>query len=285
MKVTTEQIQAARRVDLYEFLKNHRPDDVVVEGNSLRLKIDHSVSIRRGYAGYKDFSSGATGNGVDLLVRYFGYTVPQAVAELTGGAPRVTTAAATVQPAVRFIKLPPTAENYRRVFAYLQQQRKIPADVIQRLIDDRLLYQAAETNNAVFVNRNRDFAELRGTLSEKPFHGVLKTSSDRFWHFQGSPTAAGVRPTAYVCESAIDAISLYLLDRMYGRDTAAYYCSIGGAANYDTIDRIRRHANAVLAVDNDHAGDLCRERYPDLPYVLPDKKDWNDDWREPLLII
>ena len=286
MKVTTDQIQAARRVDLYEFLKNHRPDDVVVEGNSLRLKIDHSVSIRRGYAGYKDFSSGATGNGVDLLVRYFGCTVPQAVAELTGGAPPATAAPTTPAPRdVREIELPAKAENYRRLFAYLQQQRKIPTDVVQRLIDDGLLYQAAETNNAVFINRRGDFAELRGTLSAHPFHGVLKTRSDRFWSFEGSPVAPTDVPTAYICESAIDAISLYLIHRQRNDDIAAHYCSIGGTANYDTIDRIRRHANAVLAVDNDHAGELCRARYPDLPAIIPTGKDWNDDWRDPLLII
>lgn len=281
MKVTTEQIQAARRVDLYEYLKNHRPDDVMIEGNSLRLKADHSVSIRRGYSGYRDFSSGATGNGIDLLVRYFGYDVPQAVAELNGGAPQVATAPATTAPRdVREIELPAKAESYRRLFAYLTQERKIPADVVQRLIDEGLLYQAAGTNNAVFVNRRGDFAELRGTLSAHPFHGVLKTQPDRFWSFEGSPIAATDVPAAYICESAIDAISLYLIHRRHGADTSAHYCSLGGTANYDTISRIRRHARAVLAVDNDQAGAVCRARFPELPAVIPDGKDWNDDWRE-----
>lgn len=281
MKVTTEQIQAARRVDLYEFLRSHHADEVVVEGNSLRLKADHSVSIRRSYAGYRDFSSGATGNGVDLLVRYFGYTVPQAVAALTATAPAVATGqTTTVSPNVKTFTLPGKADGYRRVFAYLQQQRKIPADIIQRLIDKELLYQAERTNNAVFVNRKGDFAELRGTLSEKPFHGVLKTEADRFWSFEGSPIAPGEVPRAYICESAIDAISLYLLQRSHGEDTRAHYCSIAGVANQQTIDRIKRHSHAILAVDRDEAGDRCRAQNKDIPHAVPKNKDWNDDWKE-----
>lgn len=279
MKATTDQIRAARRADLYDFLRRHHPDDVHVEGNSLRLKADHSVSVKRGYSGFRDFSTGATGNGIDLLVRYLGYSIPQAAEALAAGVPTPSTGVvATPPPRVVPITPPPKAANYRRIFAYLQQQRMIPADVIQRLVDEDLLYQAEQSNNAVFISRQKDFCELRGTLSQKPFHGVLKTQPDRFWSFQGSPIEYEGKPTAYICESAIDAISLYLVHRHHDMDTRAHYCSLGGAANYDTIKRIQRHARAILAVDQDHAGDLCRERFPDLPTFNSRKKDWNEEW-------
>ena len=58
------------------------------------------------------------------------------------------------------------------------------------------------------------------------------------------------------------------------------YVSIGGVANQQTINRLikgSKHSNVVLAVDNDQAGQDCRDRNPDLTYILPKNKDWNDD--------
>ena len=278
--VSTEQIRAARQADLYEFLRNRHAADVKIEGNSLRLKDNNSISVRRGYAGYKDFSTGETGNGIDLLTNYLGYTMPEAVLALGGSAVATGTTGQTTTPPPRAkdVEFPARAGDYRQLFAYLQTQRKIPAEVIQRLIDQSLLYQAKETNNAVFINRKRDFAELRGTLSQKPFHGVLKTQPDRFWSFEGTPIGQGEVPTAYICESAIDAISLYLLHTSHGEDTRAHYCSLAGVANQQTIDRIKRHSHAILAVDKDAAGDRCREQNRDIPHILPKTKDWNEDW-------
>ena len=280
VRVSTEQIRAARQADLYDFLRAKHADDVKIEGNSLRLKDNNSISIRRGYAGYKDFSSGETGNGIDLLTNYLGYTMPEAVLALGGSTAATGTTARTTTPPPRAkdIELPAKAQDYRKLFAYLLTQRKIPADIIQRLIDQELLYQADGTNNAVFVNRKKDFAELRGTLSGKSFHGVLKTEPDRFWSFEGTPITPGEVPKAYICESAIDAISLYLLHRRHGEDTRAHYCSIAGVANQKTIERIRRHSRAILAVDNDEAGGRCREQNKDIPYIIPHAKDWNEDW-------
>lgn len=282
IQVSSEQIRAARQADLYDFLRAKHADDVKIEGNSLRLKDNNSISIRRGYAGYKDFSSGETGNGIDLLTNYLGYTMPEAVLALGGSTVATGTTARTTTPPPRAkdIELPAKAQDYRKLFAYLLTQRKIPADIIQRLIDQELLYQAERTNNAVFVNRKGDFAELRGTLSEKPFHGVLKTEADRFWSFEGSPVAPGEVPRAYICESAIDAMSLYLLHRSRGEDTRAHYCSIAGVANQKTIERIKRHSHAILAVDRDEAGERCRSQNKDIPHAVPKNKDWNDDWKE-----
>lgn len=282
MQVSKEQIRAARQADLYEFLRARHANEVKIEGNSLRLKDNNSISIRRGYAGYKDFSSGETGNGIDLLTNYLGYTMQEAVLALAGSTVATDTTVRTTAPPpqAKDIELPAKAQDYRKLFAYLLTQRKIPADIIQRLIDDGLLYQADQTNNAVFINRKGDFAELRGTLSEKPFHGVLKTEADRFWSFEGSPVTPGEVPRAYICESAIDAVSLYLLHRTRGEDTQAHYCSIAGVANQKTIDRIKRHSRAVLAVDRDEAGERCRAQNKDIPHAVPKNKDWNDDWKE-----
>ncbi len=94
MRVTPEQIQAARVTDLYDWALRHPDlfeDEGKGEGASLRLKSNHSVSIKQGYCGFKDFaaendeSRKAKGNSIDFLVKHLGYDFVSAVKELLKG--------------------------------------------------------------------------------------------------------------------------------------------------------------------------------------------------------
>ena len=71
-----------------------------------------------------------------------------------------------------------------------------------------------------------------------------------------------------------------LIHQQEGKNIPAAYVSIGGVANQRTIDRLKRKHGVVLAVDNDPAGEECRKRNPDLPAVIPDRKDWNEDLQQ-----
>ena len=122
----------------------------------------------------------------------------------------------------------------------------------------------------------RDFAELRGTYTfGNPFHGIVPHSRhDGFWWFRTSRNAA----KAYICEAAIDAISLYELHKIQGNHEEAYYISIAGVAKQPAIDRLKKYKyKLVLSVDNDDAGQNCRNRNSDLEYIIPVHKDWNED--------
>lgn len=76
--------------------------------------------------------------------------------------------------------------KYKNLFAYLTKTRKIPAEVVQKLLDEELIYQESEHNNIVFVNNQRTFAEVHGTSSYgKSFHGIVKNSDTlAFWWFK-----------------------------------------------------------------------------------------------------
>ena len=163
-----------------------------------------------------------------------------------------------------------------RVLSYLAS-RGIPEWMSQRLMQSGLLYQEAKTNNIVFVSEEHDFCELRGTVPNNPFHQCRKADADRYWSF--CPMLAPPL-LAFICESSIDALSLYLLRGYYGQEPDAFpavYCSIGGVCNNNAIDRICAQYVSILAVDNDQAGEKCRERYPNLGHFIPQKKDWNED--------
>lgn len=273
------QVQLARRAKcLFEYLVTHHADSVELDrhGKTLRLAANHSISVKNGYGGYLDFATGEHGNGIDLLCRHFGYDFQTAVLALCGDTTDFSFPSPSrpteMKKKSEGLQLPPPATNCRRMMAYLTQSRRLPAPLVQMLIDKKLLYQADTTNNAVFVSQARDFAELRGTLTAKPYHGIAPGSRhDGCWTFRlGSGTDATI---AYICESAIDAISLAAI-----LGHAAYYVSVAGAAKQGAIDRVKRsRLTVVIATDNDAAGDECRRRNSDCDTLRPEAKDWNED--------
>ena len=289
MYVDRKSIEKARTADLHAFLCLAHPDAFLREGRGIRMKGNRSLCIKAGYYGYRDFSTGETGNGITFLMRHMGYSFQDAVLALCGapapgprpGAPPGAGAGAggggpQEGPAGR-IRLPrAAAPPYSRVYAYLMG-RGIPKSAVGGLVRAGLLYQAAGTGNAVFVNRERDCCELRGTstYAGRAFHGCLRSGPDRFWYFL---PGGGKADAAYVTEAAIDAISLCLLHRAAGMDVSRHaYASMGGASNHRVVGRISRGIRTVLAVDNDPAGDECRRRHPGLEHAVPERKDWNED--------
>lgn len=257
------------------------------------------------------------GNNVDYLMYWLGYSYQDAVLALIGESGADSSYVPVVNPPIpetKEITLPkPLDGRYKNLYAYMIS-RKIPSETIQMLIDKGILYQSAEGNNIVFVNPQGDYCEMRGTNSyadrrcskrkecerytsgehtwctqmetcaaykPDPFHGCRKTRPDRFWYLDSDPK----EPTKhiYVCEAAMDAVSLYVIHQRQHVEGKGVYVSIGGVANQQTIDRISRwskNSNVVLAVDNDQAGQDCRDRNPDLAYILPKNKDWNDDLKK-----
>ena len=272
MYVDSNMIDKARTADLYKFLKTNHLDLFRKEGISIRLIGANSVSIRQGYYGYSNFSTGETGNGIDFLMNYLGYSFQEAVKALAENE-EYTAYKANEKPVVPIncgkIKLPDRAPlPHSRMFAFLFK-RGLSKDIIAELSSRGLIYQSAGNNNVVFVNKERDYCELRGTYTytEKPFHGCIKNRPDRFWYFMENES----RPNrAYVTEAAIDAISLYLIHKNSGEYTSsAVYVSVGGASNHKAIKRIKNGIRTILAVDNDKAGQLCRDHHRGLEYILP----------------
>lgn len=278
MKVTKEQIRQARQTNLYNYLIAHHANAVKIEGNTLRLANNHSVCIKQGYNGFSDFATGDRGNCIDFLMVYLGYSFQDAVMSLYGAntsnfsfsIPVKENHTEMEKEKNQNIQLPSPAKDYRRMLAYLTKTRHIPSYIIQPLIDKGLIYQADKSNNAVFVSAKKDFGELRGTLTDRPYHGIVAGSRhDGCWAFSLGKGA----DTAYICESAIDAISLATI-----LGEVAYYISIAGAGKQLAVDRIKASGlKIIIATDNDQAGDACRYRNNDCDTIRPQKKDWNED--------
>ncbi|MBR1683495.1 MAG: toprim domain-containing protein [Clostridia bacterium] len=277
-----ELIRKARRTDLAEFLLAYHPDAVKRTGSCVYLREYDSVYTRFGFCGYTRFSTGEKGNSIDLLVRYLGYDFKRAVEVLTSsGMPNVSdpslspssTTSHAEAPSIQYERPQPDEQPYKRVVAYLLS-RGIPEDTIRMLLSENLLYQEKGTGNAVFISRNQDFCELRGTIPGVTFHGIRRKYPNCFWSMKST---SGRVERAYICEGAIDAISLSVLHAMKGTSEAAAYVGIGGVTNQQPINRISKSVETIIAVDNDKAGQICREANARLQHIIPVYKDWNED--------
>ena len=91
--------------------------------------------------------------------------------------------------------------------------------------------------------------------------------------------------TVYVCEAAIDAISLMILQQKYNPKIKACYASIGGVKD-KAIDKLKSmFKKVIIAVDNDDKAYEFRDKHTDLFNIVPPAKlgnngqlikDWND---------
>lgn len=277
---TQEQLRRARKTDLYEFCRKNHSNMFIFEGMSIRLKTNRSLSIKCGYCGYTDFANAETGNSIDFLVRHMEYKLDQAVFALCGET--AVPVRHIYDDSLKVDKLQPVFPkpvkgSYKNLFAYLMK-RCISQVTIKKLIDEGIIYQEVEHNNIVFINKEKDWGEIRSTydLNSTTFkHGIISNSrTDGFWWFRTAEHPI----KAYICEAAIDALSLYEIQRTETINEPTLYISVGGAGKQRAIDRIKSHKlRTILAVDNDDAGEKCRRKNPELEALLPVCKDWNED--------
>lgn len=286
-ELTRELIDEAKAVNLYDYLLSHYPSDVEKAGDSLKLKFNHSVSVKRGTNCGYDFATGQGYNTINFLDEFFGIPFPKSVfALLNGKTVPVSqgTKAEVVEEKGGFDPPPKVQGKSPNLFAYLCN-RGISAETIGSLMKLGILYQSdkAHSNNIVFLNKERDFGEIRESNSFKKFKQTIGNSrADGYWSF----TVGGKEEPdiVFICESAIDAISLYELQRedIKKLGKTVKFASTGGAGKQQAIDRLKReHPDiCVLACDNpdiDPAGKKCCEKNPDLKLLKPQGKDWNAD--------
>ena len=291
MHYVKEDIEKAKHTNLYNYLYQNHLSSFTIEGGSLRLKKNHSISIAPDYVGFYDFATRESGDGIQFLMDYMGYTFQKAVGSLLKADNIVLSSIdrkkdISMPEEPREIELPKKEEGSpTRVIAYLLG-RGISMSIIVNLLNQGLLYQSAGTNNCVFINYEKDYFEQRGTITkeylkeeQEPFRQVKRTLKSNFWYIANNNIPFDEVEKVLVCEAAIDAISLYQILHEHLKSKQKYACvSIGGVANQETINRlVSTGKEVVLAVDNDAAGEFCRKTNESLLYLLPIHKDWNQD--------
>jgi hypothetical protein len=183
-------------------------------------------------------------------------------------------------PRTRSLALPPpVADNWPRVRHYLVAERKLPATLLQPLVQSGVLYADARAN-AVFLLLDAGAtalgAELRGTTA-LAWRGMAPGSRKDRGFFSVAPSTSCA---IVLCESAIDALSCHALH-------PDYRCLSTSGARPDPAwlpALIAQGLPIYCGFDADPTGDAMAQRmhafHPSILRLRPLAKDWNDLLRQ-----
>lgn len=250
MTVSKEMIKLAKETNLINFLIDKYPEDIIknVKDGTYRNKHHDSLVINPN-AWYR-FSTGDGGDTIQYLMEFQGKSFQDAVMELfryqiiSSDAPCINTP--------RRYKSPSKSKfEPNNVINYLTQ-RGIAFETIQMLFKKGVLYEDNK-RNAVFcrTDKGKEMCVIKGTDADVRFNKIITKVPDNYWYF-----SIGDNPEIiYVCESPIDAISLYECNQM----NPGYYVSMNGLKP-KTMDRIVQELGKgrgrviKIGVDWDKAG-------------------------------
>ena len=174
------------------------------------------------------------------------------------------------------LRLPtPAPGQLARVRDYLILQRRLPTRLVASLIDSGSLYADARAN-ALFLLRTEQQvpvgAELRGT-TPRAWRGLAPGSRKDLGCFA---IPAQPRPTAVLCESAIDAISCLALH-------PGYRCLSTAGARPNPLwlrPLLAQGRQVYCGFDADPTGDAMAAAmialHPAIQRLRPSQHDWND---------
>lgn len=218
------------------------------------------------------------GGAIDLVIHLYGLDFKAAVAWLSSRFPGHTAAFTTPTPPScdPQLKLPaPDPDRLPCMRHYLRNERKLNPPVLELLIKSGNLYADSHAN-AVFLMRGEHGiptgAELRGT-GTLPWRGMAPGSRKNLGFF----SVPNIHHNGVIlCESAIDAISCFLIHpRLWSISTA------GARAHPAWLPHIIHLGLPVYCgFDNDPTGESMAnsmiQRYPSIKRLPPPRHDWND---------
>lgn len=263
-------INRYRKIDLYDYLIGAEPDNWIIGPKYLTNKAHDSLVVTKG-KGWVWNSQGLRGgsNPIDYLCDYYNISFKEAVQIIAKSKTSYnlsdaykTTSRCTTLPIKIYDK------DYI-IYNYLCKQRALNPQIVKMLIMQNKIYltQNDKYYNICFFNPNNYHYQITGITTSK-----YKCCSDgkHCWWF-----GCKKKLKAYICESPIDAISLYQLLQ----ENDAMYISLGGCWSRRSL--IKKIANyfkeTILAIDNDNAGNITADAYPILQRIVPKNKDWNQD--------
>lgn len=283
-KYTAEEIEEACSVDFIEFMESEYPDRIRYFRSEYRDTEHDSLVFYKDH--YHRFSNEDHGNAINYLQKYIGLTFIESVDKLLNfGLLHISQYNIPMEPEkpVKTIYRPIKNKNIENIYDYLES-RYIDTSTLQLELGKNKMYSASVKNEGdnyiCFANDEMKFYILKNTESTGTKNMIISENPGGYWWFV--PFGENLEEydsifNVYVCESPIDAISLYRLESV-----PAVYCSMGGLKDISLKQICERfsdqkHYKIVLAVDNDKSGnDFCK-KHSEFERIVPDFKDWNED--------
>ena len=297
MYADKNKIAIAKNTDLIEFLLENYPE--IIEYNYRKKSYRHtkhdSLVINSDF--WYQFSRSRGGDQISFLVTFCEMSFPQALEALSkfsdiscveSDSPKNIKRIDTVLVDEDIIDenfTPPAKKPYAKNVRNYLYNRDIPYATTDMLIEQNLIYEDYR-KNCVFYCETQKMCILRGTREEK-WMKIIRAIPNSYWFFKKGTNPENI----YICESSIDAISVYECN--HHRD--GYYCALAGLKNRTYLRIVRDLAldsdgnlckNLKIAVDWDEAGKNFLNNEIDRTYKfvalrpttaeMEKCKDWND---------
>ena len=268
-----EIIDQVKKLDLFSYLKNYDPDELVyISRDNYCTKTHDSLKISNGKWFW--FSKGFGGyNALDYLIKVRGYKFSEAM--------KIILNHSRINPPIQYenkekikdynLVLPEKNTDNKRVIDYLTS-RGIDKDIVLECIDNELIYEEKNNHNVVFIGRDPvnkpRYASVRGTNKTrfmKEAYGSHKAFSFKLDSLNNSDEI-------HLFESAIDLLSYATILKLEDKEWYNYnFLSLAGV--YQPSKNIEdsklplalsfylnQHQNIkkiVLHLDNDTTGRLA----------------------------
>ena len=277
---TREQIEAANRTDLVDFLTIH--GEKLKRCGAQYLWEKHQVWIRgnRWYTHYDAIG----GYPIGFIMKYYGFGFQDAVAELLGsGTVQCNNPVYATQKA-RELVVPEANKTMNHVYAYLMQERFIDREVISFFAHRKLLYEDAKYHNCIFVGT--DEAGVPRHIHRRGTMGSFKqteTGSRAEYSFHYDGTSEWL----FVFEAPIDMLAFITLHpENWQQHSYVALCSVSERAILHRLNINPQLKKVVLCLDHDNAGraacvrisEILKEHgYEDVRLLHSEHKDWGED--------
>jgi len=226
------------------------------------------------------------GHAVSFVMKYFGLSFQDAVAELLGNGCSAQSCVKTREKEVRELAVPVSNKTMNRVYAYLLEERCIDREVVLFFAHGKLLYEDCQYHNCVFVGKDESGAikhiHRRGTNSQSSFKQT-EAGSDKEYAFHYTGTSEWL----FVFEAPIDLMAFISLHKStWRKHSYVALCCVAEHAMLHQLSANPHLRKVVLCLDHDDAGTKATERltkilrsqgYSNVRVMLPANKDWDED--------
>jgi len=292
MRIDDNTVAQARAADALAFFEKYNGFTFTQRGGEYRCRQHPSLAVKSDRLSWFWHSKGIGGHGVlDYLVKIENMSFREAVEVVTGITPATAPPRRETEPP-KMLVLPERAGIPLRLYDYLCNKRGIDSDVVNTLIQRKMLYEDRR-GNVVFIGFDEQgkarFASVRGTYGDCSFRGDCAGSDKRYGFYMA---ACAPSERLYIFESAIDAMSHASLVNAATGDTGAWKqhgrLSLSGTSGTALDFFLNQHKSVkelVFCLDNDRAGleasVLFARKHADNGYrtrhELPQGKDFNED--------
>ena len=287
---TPEEIQKAKQMDLYTYLENYEPDELVHFSRDTYMTRTHdSLKISNGM--WYWFSQGVGGKtALEYLIKVRDYSFIQAVETILGYSNNRPPVVCKQKEKIKNINvlLPKKSMNNDRVIKYLTG-RGIDIDIVKECIDNRLIYQQYPNNNVVFVGYDKNNTPRYACIRATNYSRFMQDAYGSHKAFSFKLDSLENNNEVHLFESAIDLLSYATLLKMNNKEWYNYnLLSLAGV--YQPAKKIddskiplalnfylNQHQDIkkiYLHLDNDSAGRIATMA---LKTVLPKQYEVIDD--------